>query len=196
MPSTHLGGRELEGYESSWLIPAIVPELEGPGRLVVFIHGYGGDAVRTWSMFDLLLQQEGGLRGVDLLFYGYDARWSELVASTGLFHSFLTVLMGSPAEVLNSSLSAAQARTPRFRYLSAVICAHSLGAVLARGALLGATREHADWTKIIDWSSTLRRTAARASNVSSRRASASQGFSARSPRPTRSPRHCSIGWRR
>ena len=141
MSSSHLAGRQLICSDASWLIPAHRPT----GLAVVFVHGYGGDAVRAWSEFDLLLPAQEQTRGADVVFYGYDARWSELIASTALFEEFLDALATDPASILNSCLAPAHARPAVFRYDELIVCAHSLGAVLARGALLHATQDGKSW---------------------------------------------------
>src|SRR4051794_2647056 len=43
------------------------------GQLVIFIHGFGGDAIATWNDMQLMLPADRRFDGVDLAFYGYDS---------------------------------------------------------------------------------------------------------------------------
>lgn len=140
---THLPERALNEYPDVRCVPAVHPN----GRAIVFVHGYNGDSLRTWSEFDRLLCEEPTCDNVDLIFYGYDGLHSDLVASASLLRDFLTDLFQRPATLANPSLPPEAARASHFAYTEVVLAAHSLGAVLARWALLSASRQGHRWPK-------------------------------------------------
>ena len=74
------------------------------GKAVLFIHGYGGDAISTWADFDRLSIKRPEFVGHDLLFYEYDGVESELRASCNLCDDLLTWLFEGPVSSINSSL--------------------------------------------------------------------------------------------
>jgi len=93
-----------------------------------------------------------GAGGYDALFYGYDGLHSNVIASAGLFYSFLDELFTRPASMVNETVPAVLHRADTFQFKCAVIVAHSLGAVIARWTLLNATQENKPWasnTKLI-----------------------------------------------
>jgi pimeloyl-ACP methyl ester carboxylesterase len=104
-------------------------------RVLVFVHGFRGHAVETWTKFDELLPQEPGCVGLDYIFYGYDAFRSELLAIAGEFRGFLIRLLADPSEVSNPMLPI-QSQRPPTPYDEVILVGHSLGAVLIREALL------------------------------------------------------------
>lgn len=114
-------------------------------KLVLFVHGYGGDAVSTWADFDRLSIKRSEFSGCDILFYQYDGVQSELRASSNLFYDLLTWAFRYPAVSINQSLSQAAQRPVSFGYDRVILVCHSLGAVIARFALLRATKEKQTW---------------------------------------------------
>ena len=145
---THLQERPLVGQPDVTAYFAT-----DPGRkAVVFVHGYGGSAIKTWSDFHLLASAEAPCRRHDLFFYGYDGLRSELVASAGFFRDFLGTLLMNGTDLVNGSLPAQARRPPDFAYDEVVVVAHSLGAVIARWALLSAREAGMTWmpkTKLV-----------------------------------------------
>ena len=115
-------------------------------RAILFIHGYGGDPVKTWSEFHDLLPEQEHFSGVDLLFYGYDSLQAEMIASAALFHEFLDRLFSDGVKVINSSLPSKTKRPSSFKYTKLLVVAHSLGAVIARRGIADATSARAKWT--------------------------------------------------
>lgn len=79
------------------------------------------------------------------MFYDYDGLRAELKASVNLFYEFLVWLFGSPILAINNALPKAHERPMSFGYDDVVMVCHSLGAVVARLALLRATREGKNW---------------------------------------------------
>lgn len=129
---THFPLRPIGGdVEDTYSLFAINPT----GKAILFIHGYSGDALTTWSQFDSLLPLEAKSAGHDLLFYGYDGLHSDMPASAGIFAQFLKYLAQDPSHLLRA-LPPLVTRDPKFRYDEIMIVAHSLGAVIARWALL------------------------------------------------------------
>ena len=115
------------------------------GRAIVFIHGYGGDPLRTWSQFDQLLPLSSCGAAADIVFFGYDGLRADMVASSAIFRSFLQRLFQDGYKIVNHCLPAPAARPQNFEYKQLTIVAHSLGAVTARRALLDATKCNAPW---------------------------------------------------
>jgi alpha-beta hydrolase superfamily lysophospholipase len=121
-------------------------------KAVLFIHGYGGEAIFTWSHFPELLPASKTCAGRDVFFYGYDGLRAELNASACLFRDFLDRLLTKPARIANDHLPPLFQRSSDFVYNDLTIVAHSLGAVIARRALLDATKAKLAWaskTKLI-----------------------------------------------
>jgi hypothetical protein len=118
-------------------------------ELITFVHGYGGDPISTWADFDRLSRDQPRLQGYDLLFYDYDGLRSELRASVNLFYNFLAWLFASPIVEINNSLPKSCERPMSFRYNKVILVCHSLGAVVARLALLRATQERKNWVSKI-----------------------------------------------
>jgi pimeloyl-ACP methyl ester carboxylesterase len=118
---------------------------EPRGKALVFIHGYGGNAVATWSKFDSLLSDSDSCGGHDLIFYGYDGLYSDTVSSASILLEFLDSLFSRPAHLINAALPASAHRPPNFEYSQILIAAHSLGAVIARWALVMALEQARTW---------------------------------------------------
>jgi pimeloyl-ACP methyl ester carboxylesterase len=115
------------------------------GKAVIFIHGYGGNVLETWSEFHKLLPQTPEAAEYDLIFYGYDGLYSTIDSSAALFCRFLNQLFTQPLTVVNPSLSSVSWRSDGFQYERIVLAAHSLGAVICRRTLLFAIRHHHPW---------------------------------------------------
>lgn len=137
LPET-LGKGFGEGTTAQW---AVNPT----GKAIVFVHGFQGEALDTWTDFPTLLTADGRLAGVDLLFYGYDGLYTQAGVSSLVFLQFLEQLFSDPNSLLGKSLQ------PRngFAYSSVVIAAHSLGAVVTRRALLDAAADAASWVDTV-----------------------------------------------
>jgi pimeloyl-ACP methyl ester carboxylesterase len=144
---THLSPRHLPGTRRPDKDVQALFSAQPDGRAVLFIHGYSGDALDTWSDFHVLLPGGTACRGRDLFFYGYDGLRAEMTASAALFRDFLARLFGRPAALVNESLPPEMQRQQGFEYHDVVIVAHSLGAVIARRALLDATRVGTPWVQ-------------------------------------------------
>lgn len=146
---THLAARALRGNgrpdKDVQVLFAVQPTRKG----VLFIHGFSGDAIKTWSDFDVLLPASQTCCGHDLFFYGYDGLRAEMTASASLFRDFLDRLFRRTAAFVNDNLPAAAQRPANFEYDELVIVAHSLGAVITRRALLDATRLGSRWVSKI-----------------------------------------------
>ena len=123
------------GSNAHWAVSA------AGGKAVVFLHGFAGDPVDTWTDFPALLAVDARAQGVDLLFYGYDGKFTQTGSSALEFQNFMEALLGSATTVLPSFLS----RGSGFAYRQVVVAAHSLGAVIARRAMLDAWSDGDTW---------------------------------------------------
>jgi hypothetical protein len=149
---THLAVRTLKGTDKPekdvQVLFAVQPDRKG----ILFIHGFSGDAIRTWSDFHELLPGSSKCAGSDMFFYGYDGLRAEMNASASIFRAFLDRLFGATNAFVADNIPPSAQRADDFGYDELVIVAHSLGAVIARRALLDATRNKSDWvtkTKLI-----------------------------------------------
>ncbi len=144
MEQTHRTIRRLIGRRpdsDAFVIPSVVTA----SKAVIFVHGYGGDPAKTWAEFHGLAPTSPDFVNVDLYFYGYDGLRSELTASAGLFRGFLRRLGTAPGTLINQTLPQLLRRPSDFEYTKIVIAGHSLGAVLARRALVDLTKSGESW---------------------------------------------------
>jgi pimeloyl-ACP methyl ester carboxylesterase len=137
----HFPERPFPGDPRSRLILARNPN----GKAILFVHGYGGNAVKTWTRFESLLPSDKQCAGSDLIFYGYDGLWADSVASASIFGEFLESLFANAPQLINPALPAPARRSEDFRYSEIVIVAHSLGAVISRWALSTAHQQIKPW---------------------------------------------------
>jgi pimeloyl-ACP methyl ester carboxylesterase len=106
-----------------------------PTRLVVFVHGFGGQAVDTWQQFpDGALVREWW-RLSDLLFVGYDSARDNILGVANRLRQFLPLYYPRlPSDLLN--IGDVSLRDGDTEYKELVIVGHSLGGVVIRRALL------------------------------------------------------------
>jgi len=118
---------------------------EPSGDLVVFVHGFAGSATDTWMQFPSMLQAAATCDGADIVFYEYETFKKQVSLSAGVLRQFLDKLMSDSAAVVNASVDADALRPAGFAYKRLVLVAHSMGAVVARLALVQAYRSRAPW---------------------------------------------------
>src|SRR5690348_8183696 len=106
--------------------------------LVIFVHGYNGEAIDTWNKFPEMLRKNESFTRADLLFYGYPSLKYHASDHAGMFLNFLDTEMGHNASRSNLRRCAAEKKLPSREYKKIIILAHSLGAVVIREALLRA----------------------------------------------------------
>ncbi len=110
------------------------------GNLVIFVHGFRGDAMGTWQIFPTLLTGHKRFRRTDLLFYGYEAKVTAPSKSGALFREFLDRLLSSDLRIVNDSIEQYAPELKRnnkqFQFKKVALVAHSMGAPVVRRALL------------------------------------------------------------
>jgi pimeloyl-ACP methyl ester carboxylesterase len=114
-------------------------------RLLVFIHGFGGDPRSTWrGMEKLPFLGHGKLAQTDIVSYGYESRRAHADLSARLFLRFLDDIADYGLDW--RSLAAIRAgRRKTSPYDDVLIVAHSLGAAIARRALLDGLSGRRTW---------------------------------------------------
>ncbi|MEP6780479.1 MAG: alpha/beta hydrolase [Gemmatimonadaceae bacterium] len=140
---SHLALREISGTRNKGV--QVLLAIKPNRKTVIFVHGFSGDAVETWSDFHILLPAKPISEGRDLFFFGYDGLRVGMIPSATIFRNFLTRLLDQTDQFLNTNLPESAKRPLGFRYDEVTIVAHSLGAVVARRALLDATRKSEPW---------------------------------------------------
>ena len=140
---THLLSRLLKADSDVQAVFSVDPAR----KAILFIHGYTGDALKTWTDFPALLPQNPLFSGHDLFFYGYDGLRAPVGSSASLFRQFLEKLFGNTADILNETLPPSFHREDDFEYDDFLIVAHSLGSVVTRRALIDATKTSCPWVR-------------------------------------------------
>ena len=149
---THLALRTLKGTQKPDKDVQVLFAVQPNRKALLFIHGFNGDAVKTWSDFHELLPERPKFTCHDIVFYGYDGLRAEMNASAAIFRAFLDKLLMATKSFLADNLPPSAQRADDFGYDELVIVAHSLGAVISRRALLDATRNKSEWvarTKLV-----------------------------------------------
>lgn len=109
-------------------------------KLIVFVHGYTGKAVKTWEDFDSILPQDPFFKGYDLLFYGYPGFRSNVIASAALLSETLEDIFRDP-KCLVPNLGIYNQRSQFQKYDEITLVGHSLGSLLIRWALVMAYKD-------------------------------------------------------
>jgi len=121
----------------------IIASRAKPSSCVLFVHGFGGDALETWHGFDSEALKSPELTNTDLVFFGYDGVRSNALASSSFLFELMSELLTGPDKWLQA------VREKTEPYKRCVIVAHSLGAVVSRWTLLRAYHEECPWIKNI-----------------------------------------------
>jgi len=147
--STHLGPRCLPSASPEpWkYLSRFCWSLNPGGKLIIFVHGFGGDAITTWEQFVSLWPQGHG--EWDLAFFGYPSRKFNVDEHTIAFIDFLKSILMSPANTINDTLKHLFSyrpeleRSEKFTFDKILLVAHSMGAVICRRALI--QEQNASW---------------------------------------------------
>jgi pimeloyl-ACP methyl ester carboxylesterase len=115
-----------------------------PERLVVFVHGFNGEALSTWNDFPQLVREDPDLSTTDFVFYGYDSVRMRATSSAARLTTFMAAIT-DPAR--HGKYPVRDAKGTWNSYSSILLVCHSLGAVVARRAMLMANESapRADW---------------------------------------------------
>jgi pimeloyl-ACP methyl ester carboxylesterase len=138
---THYFPRSLGGGDGC----RVYWSTEPVGDAVVFVHGFNGSPSGTWLNFQSMLPREHTCAGTDLIFYGYDSLRTRARISGLRLRDFLDTLFSQPRALIVAPLDPTTGRPPTFGYHRVTLVAHSLGAVVARQALLEAHAARLSW---------------------------------------------------
>src|SRR4051794_34468129 len=111
----HFPERKLKPDDTSdgtWVVWAREP----PRNAVVFVHGYKGSAIPTWTRFESELPLRPRAKNYDLFFYGYNCYSSNTTAEGRLLCAFLEEMSARPLDVARASLPRAAERPTSFCY--------------------------------------------------------------------------------
>jgi pimeloyl-ACP methyl ester carboxylesterase len=111
-------------------------------RLIVFVHGFGGSALKTWKGAESILEQDK-VETSDVVFYGYGSLAAPARNSATLFRKFLEAAADGQAP-WRSVIGRGGGVGPR-DYKDILLIAHSLGAVVVRRAALDGIGVGDEW---------------------------------------------------
>jgi hypothetical protein len=116
---------------------ALLSRVDSARRAVVFVHGFMGDPVSTWSHFHDIgtIVNDHGWDEADLFFLGYDSARLDIRSASWLVLEFLRGILPTPPEEL--FVTAYRGRTLPVRstirsYEELYLVGHSLGGVIVR----------------------------------------------------------------
>ncbi len=116
--------------------------LDNPSNLVIFVHGFNGKATGTWDEFPSLIRTNNEFSNSDIIFYGYDSLKGQANNNAVKFYNLLkSVCENSPNKLGFKRDNIDET----FTYDRVLIVSHSLGAIVARRALLNAKVENKIW---------------------------------------------------
>lgn len=113
-----------------------------PKNLIIFVHGFVGDAVGTWNEFPSLVRSNSAYSDSDVIFFGYDSLKGQANNNALRFYQFLKLIAEGSANHFGYKRDGV---TNYFTYNRILIVAHSLGSIIVRRALLNAKHDNKDW---------------------------------------------------
>ncbi|HKA21136.1 MAG TPA: alpha/beta fold hydrolase [Blastocatellia bacterium] len=139
---------DLDGHRGSYALLSPKPHKE---TAIVFVHGYGGDSIKTWLEFqfliDSLADEYPWYSGCDLFFYKYDGISSHIPASADSFLAFIrdifpiprrdlldTDVQDFPGDFQSAAYEYYRTLLPN-QYKHLVLVGHSIGGVVLRMAI-------------------------------------------------------------
>ena len=128
-------------HKPTYMVRAVAPAT----TLVVFVHGFSGSALATWREFSSLAPLDSRFGRADLLFFGYRSLRRQTNASAANLFELCAKLAANPARYLNGTGYDALERPADHAYDLVLFVAQSLGAIVARRAVLTATTVGAPW---------------------------------------------------
>lgn len=117
--------------------------LSGASHAIVFLHGYSGDAVKTWTAFPELASGYAPFEQFDLIFVGYDSIEESTESCSDRMRELLHSLLTKPASSRRPKSIPSRDGSSYSRIL---VVAHSMGGVVVRRALLLADEKRLAWT--------------------------------------------------
>lgn len=137
MASTHTIGIALsEGYRTSAML-----SVKPAKKIVVFVHGFSGDAQGTWKDIPSRILKDPTFEEVDVVFFGYKSTRQAEYSAAELYDLLFNVLGATASTLYPPAVNARGV----VAYENVVLVCHSLGALITRRALLLAAPEHPAW---------------------------------------------------
>lgn len=115
---------------------------EAPETLVIFVHGFFGDAVTNWSEFERSVGNKIDFIKCDFIFYGYDSLSVQVTGNGHILYDHLQKFVKPPQKIIRTRRPIAES------YNKIILLAHSLGAIVVRRALLSAKYDEAPWLNL------------------------------------------------
>ncbi len=113
-----------------------------PTSVVLFIHGFLGNATSTWDEFPALIRERRDFENSDVIFYGYDSEKGQASNNALKFYEFLKIALVQTPGTINYQR---RGLPESFQYSKIIFVAHSLGSIVLRRALLNAKAEKCKW---------------------------------------------------
>jgi len=104
--------------------------------VIFFLHGWGGTSADTWEAFPRAIRSSQVLRSADAFFLQYPSKSHSVAFCAAQLAELLRDVLRKPDNLITPSLPPGSAPRDWSGYRRVVLVGHSMGAVVARRALL------------------------------------------------------------